>query len=37
MRTFNQDSSLAVAPGWDDVTGIGAPSPKYIDKFPKGS
>jgi subtilase family serine protease len=33
VRTFNQDSSLTVTPGWDDVTGIGAPSPKYINAF----
>jgi subtilase family serine protease len=33
VRTFNQDSSLTVAPGWDDVTGIGSPSPKYITGF----
>ena len=33
MRTFNQDSSLAVGPGWDDVTGFGSPSPKYINAF----
>jgi subtilase family serine protease len=33
IRTFNQDSSLVVTPGWDDVTGFGAPSPKYINAF----
>jgi len=33
VRTFNQDSSLAVGPGWDDVTGFGSPSPKYINAF----
>jgi len=33
VRTFNQDSSLAVTPGWDDVTGLGSPSPKYITGF----
>jgi subtilase family serine protease len=33
VRTFDQDSSLTVAPGWDDVTGIGSPSPKYINAF----
>jgi subtilase family serine protease len=33
VRTFDQDSSLAVGPGWDDVTGLGAPSPKYIKAF----
>jgi subtilase family serine protease len=33
LRTFNQDSSLLVTPGWDDVTGFGTPSPAYIDAF----
>jgi subtilase family serine protease len=33
VRTFNQDSSLTVTPGWDDVTGIGTPSPRYIKAF----
>jgi len=33
VRTFNQDSSLTVAPGWDDVTGVGSPSPRYIKTF----
>jgi subtilase family serine protease len=26
VRTFNQDSSLSVARGWDDVTGLGSPN-----------
>ncbi|MBX6371796.1 MAG: S53 family peptidase, partial [Acidothermus sp.] len=26
VRTFDQDSSLTVAPGWDDVTGLGSPN-----------
>ncbi|HEY2637106.1 MAG TPA: S8 family serine peptidase, partial [Solirubrobacteraceae bacterium] len=30
VRTFNQDSSLTTARGWDDVTGIGVPSPAYV-------
>ena len=30
VRTFNQDSSLATGPGWDDVTGIGSPNSKYL-------
>ncbi len=30
VRTFNQDSSLTVTPGWDDVTGIGAPRAAYL-------
>jgi subtilase family serine protease len=33
VRTFNQDSSLALRPGWDDVTGVGSPSPRYIKSF----
>jgi subtilase family serine protease len=29
--TFNQDSSLATASGWDDVTGVGAPyAPAFV-------
>jgi subtilase family serine protease len=35
VRTFNQDSSLTVGPGWDDVTGFGSPSPRYIKNFSK--
>ncbi len=30
VRTFNQDSSLKVRKGWDDVTGVGSPNPKWI-------
>ncbi len=30
VRTFNQDSSLKVRAGWDDVTGVGSPNPKWI-------
>ncbi|MDA0166151.1 S53 family peptidase [Solirubrobacter ginsenosidimutans] len=33
VRTFDQDSSLVVTPGWDDVTGLGVPSPNYINAF----
>ena len=33
VRTFDQDASLTVTPGWDDVTGIGSPSPRYIKAF----
>ena len=29
--TFNQDSSLAVGAGWDDVTGVGTPyAPSFV-------
>lgn len=30
VRTFDQDSSLATAPGWDPVTGIGVPNPAFL-------
>lgn len=30
VRTFNQDSSLKVTRGWDDVTGIGSPNARWI-------
>ncbi len=30
VRTFNQDSSLAIGKGWDDVTGIGSPNPGWL-------
>jgi len=30
VRTFNQDSSLRVTRGWDDVTGIGSPNARWI-------
>ena len=30
VRTFNQDSSLPTTKGWDAVTGIGTPNPKYL-------
>ena len=30
VRTFDQDSSLTVAKGWDDVTGLGSGSPAWI-------
>jgi subtilase family serine protease len=30
VRTFNQDSSLTIKKGWDDVTGVGAGSPAWI-------
>ena len=30
VRTFDQDSSLSVATGWDDVTGIGTPNVGYL-------
>jgi subtilase family serine protease len=30
VRTFNQDSSLKLAKGWDDVTGVGSPTPDCV-------
>jgi subtilase family serine protease len=30
VRTFNQDSSLAVGPGYDQVTGIGVPNTGWL-------
>ncbi len=30
LRTFNEDSSLRIGPGWDDVTGVGTPTARYI-------
>jgi subtilase family serine protease len=30
VRTFNQDSSLQIGPGWDDVTGVGSPNAKWL-------
>jgi subtilase family serine protease len=30
VRTFNQDSSLTVGPGWDDVTGLGTPNAGWL-------
>jgi subtilase family serine protease len=30
VRTFNQDSSLKVTKGWDDVTGVGSPNSGWL-------
>lgn len=30
VRTFDQDSSLTTGRGWDDVTGVGAPTARYL-------
>lgn len=30
VRTFDQDTSLNVAPGWDDVTGLGSPNTGWL-------
>ncbi len=36
VRTFDQDSSLTTGPGWDDVTGVGSVTSRYLDVFPGG-
>jgi subtilase family serine protease len=33
VRTFNQDSSLSTNFGWDNVTGVGAPNPQWLQVF----
>jgi len=33
VRTFNQDSSLKTAKGWDPVTGVGSPTQAYFTLF----
>ncbi len=30
VRTFDQDSSLVVKPGYDNVTGVGVPNTKWL-------
>ncbi|MBM6400346.1 S53 family peptidase [Phycicoccus sonneratiae] len=30
VRTFDDDSSLTTGRGWDDVTGVGAPTARYL-------
>jgi len=30
IRTFDNDSSLFTARGWDDVTGVGSPNASYL-------
>src|SRR6202035_4413264 len=30
VRTFNQDSSLMLAKGWDDITGVGTPTSAWL-------
>ena len=36
VRTFDQDSSLLTAPGWDDVTGVGTPNAVFLTAFGSG-
>ena len=33
VRTFDQDSSLMTAVGWDDVTGVGTPNAGFLTAF----
>jgi subtilase family serine protease len=33
VRTLDQDSSLTTVKGYDNVTGVGAPNPKYLNVF----
>ena len=33
VRTFNQDSTLTIGKGWDDVTGLGAAGPAWLSVF----
>jgi subtilase family serine protease len=33
IRTFNEDSSLKTRNGWDEVTGVGVPSPAYLGSY----
>jgi subtilase family serine protease len=33
VRTFDQDSSLVTAPGWDDVSGVGSPNLNVLTRF----
>jgi len=35
VRTFNQDSSLAVTKGWDEVTGVGSPNASWLTSLAK--
>jgi subtilase family serine protease len=30
VRTFNQDSSLKLSPGWDNITGVGSPNSGWL-------
>jgi subtilase family serine protease len=33
LRTFDDDSGLDTAPGWDPVTGIGSPNPSVLSRL----
>ena len=34
VRTFDEDSSLRTAPGWDNVTGVGSPNSTWLKVVP---
>jgi subtilase family serine protease len=34
VRTFNQDSSLSIGTGWDNVTGLGSPNSGWLAAIP---
>jgi subtilase family serine protease len=36
IRTFDEDTSLTTGPGWDDVTGVGSITPKYLEEIAWG-
>jgi len=36
VRTFDEDSSLRTAPGWDNVTGVGSPNSTWLKVVPPG-
>jgi subtilase family serine protease len=36
VREFDKDSSLTTGPGWDDVTGLGSPSPAWVNMLASG-
>jgi subtilase family serine protease len=36
VRTFDEDTSLRTTRGWDDVSGVGAPTAKYLDEIAWG-
>ena len=34
LRSFNNDSSLTTARGWDDVSGVGSVTARYLNAIP---
>jgi len=35
VRTFNQNSSLTITRGWDDMTGVGSPNSTWVTSVSK--